>query len=75
MVQESDGSYYYIYNMDRRTKAIYALQPVRVHGEINRRYKSIKATKVEVMVRGTFRTVWTPRRGFKGLRQPGATRP
>lgn len=74
VLEQPDGSYYYIFNIDRDTKAEFVLDTVRVTGQVSDRYQSIKAQKMEVRRGDRYRTVWTPGRPYDPRRQPGATR-
>lgn len=74
VVQQSDGNYFFIHNIPLRTKARYALETVRVTGEVDLKYRSVKAVKMEVLEQGSYRRVWTPRRTTDDLRMPGASR-
>ncbi len=74
VVQQADGSYFFIHNIPRRTKARHALDAVRVTGEVDLKYRSVKAVKMEILEQGSYRRVWTPRRTTDDLRMPGASR-
>jgi hypothetical protein len=69
-----DGDFYYIFNIDRDTKMQFVLDTVRVTGEVNERYQSINAQRMQVRKGNTWETVWTPGRPYIPRRQPGATR-
>jgi hypothetical protein len=74
VLEQADGNYYYLFNIDRDTKLRFALDTVKVSGEVSERYQSIKADSMEVKQGNSFRQVWTPGRPYSPLRQPGATR-
>ena len=74
VVQQSDGTYFFIHNIPLRTKARHALETVRVTGEVDLKYRSVKAVRMEVLEQGSYRRVWTPRRTTDDLRMPGASR-
>lgn len=59
VLQQPDGEYYLIPNLDRAVKARYFLEDIRVTGEVNPRYKTINAQSLEVKQNGTYKTVWT----------------
>lgn len=78
VVQQPGGDYYFIPNLDRTIKARYVLENVRVSGDLNTRYKTVRADKLEVRKGDTYKTVWTQAwqsRSYEDLRRPGATRP
>jgi hypothetical protein len=78
VVQQPDGQYYLIINLDRAVKARYVLDDVRVTGEVNPKYNAVNAQKLEVKKEGSYKTVWTlelQEREYSDLRQLGATRP
>jgi hypothetical protein len=63
VVQQADGEYYIIPNIDRAIKAKYFLDEVAVVGDVNERYKSVTAD--ELLVRqpdGTYQQVWSVQR-------------
>ena len=70
---EGDG-FLYLHNVDIDVKENLVLKPVRVTGEVNRRYRSMEVARIEVRRDGDYRTVWTPARDEDDYRQPGATR-
>jgi hypothetical protein len=43
VVQQSNGDYYFIINLDRAVKARYVLEDVKVTGDVNDQYSSINA--------------------------------
>lgn len=53
------GDYYFIPNLDRAMLARHIRQKVRVTGDINKKYKSIKANSFEVMEKGTWKKTWS----------------
>lgn len=74
VVQQADGSFFYVHNIERRVKARHALDTVRVTGDVDLKYRSVRAVKMEVLEQGTYRRVWTPKRTSDDLRMPGASR-
>lgn len=63
VVQQPDGEYYIVPNIDRAVKAKYFLEQVAVIGDISERYKSITAN--ELLVRqpdGSYKQVWSEER-------------
>jgi hypothetical protein len=63
VVQQPDGEYYIIPNIDRALKAKYFLEEVAVVGDVNERYKSVTAD--EFLVKqpdGTYLQVWSVER-------------
>lgn len=78
VVQQPDGDYYFIINLDRAVKARYVLEDVKVTGEVNDQYSSIQAEEMAVKREGAYKTVWSEklqRREYRDLKQPGASRP
>jgi hypothetical protein len=59
VVQQPDGSFYIIPNIDRAVKARVVLEDVVVTGTVNPTYKSIKADKLEVKRGGEMKLVWS----------------
>ena len=59
VVQQPDGSFYIIPNIDRAVKARVVLEDVVVTGTVNPTYKSIKADKLEVNRGGEMKLVWS----------------
>ncbi|MEE4378034.1 MAG: hypothetical protein V2J55_11070 [Candidatus Competibacteraceae bacterium] len=59
VVQQPDGSFYVIPNVDRAVKARLVLDDVVVTGDINDRYKTIRADEIAVKRGGEMKTVWT----------------
>jgi len=59
VVQQPDGSFYVIPNVDRAVKARLVLDDVVVTGDINDRYKTIRANEIAVNRGGEMKTVWT----------------
>jgi len=76
-----DNKYYFVPNVDRAVMARHINEPVRVSGDLNPQYSSIRATKIEVQQQtGRWRSVWTPQQqdifsdpgiGPYPYRQPG----
>jgi hypothetical protein len=54
----SGNDYYFIPNVDRAILARHLNDRIRVTGELNGKYKSINATKIEVMKKGMWERVW-----------------
>lgn len=48
VVQQPGGTYYFIPNLDRAIKARYVLDDVRVSGDLNTQYKTVRADKLEI---------------------------
>lgn len=71
---QPDGDYYYIFNVDRDTKMQFVLDTVRVIGEVNEKYQSVDADRMQVKKGNTWETIWTPGRPYIPRRLPGATR-
>lgn len=69
-----DGDYFYLFNIDRDTKMQFVLDTVRVTGEVNERYQSINAQRMQVKKGNTWETVWSPGRPYIPRRLPGSTR-
>ena len=59
VLQQPDGSFYLIPNVDRALKARLVLDDVIVTGTVNERYKSIEADTIQVQRGGTLTTVWS----------------
>ena len=59
VVQQPDGSFYIIPNIDRAVKARVVLEDVVVSGKVNDSYKSIQADKLEVKRGGEMQLVWS----------------
>lgn len=74
VLEQPDGNYYYLFNIDRDTKLRFALDTVKVTGEVSDRYQSIRAESMEVKQGNSFTKVWEPGRPYSPLRQPGSTR-
>lgn len=55
-----DNKYYFVPNVDRAVLARHINQPVRVSGDLNPQYSSIRAQKIEVQRNGSWRSIWTP---------------
>lgn len=78
VVQQPDGQYYLIVNLDRAVKARYVLDDVRVTGDVNSRYNAVNAHKLEVKKGDSYKAVWTlelQEREYSDLKQLGSTRP
>jgi hypothetical protein len=75
VLAQSDGGFFYIFNIDRDTKLRFALDQVRITGDVNERYQSISADKMEVKKGNRYETVWRPGRAYSPYRQPGSTLP
>ena len=59
VVQQPDGSFYIIPNVDRAVKARVVLEDVQVSGDVNDQYKSITADQIQVKRDGEWKTVWS----------------
>ncbi len=59
VVKLEGPDYYFIPNLDRALLARYLNKRVRVVGEINPRYRSIRAKEFQVWRNGRWNTVWT----------------
>lgn len=59
VVQTADGTFYLIPNVDRAVKARAALEEVVVSGDVNEKYKTIDANKIQVRRDGQLKTIWT----------------
>ena len=55
----ADGKFYFVPNLDRAILAKYINQKVRVTGEVNEKYKSIQADKLEVYKDGQWALPWS----------------
>jgi hypothetical protein len=78
VVQQPNGDYYFIINLDRGVKARYVLEDVKVTGEVNEKYSSIQAQELAIKREGDYKTVWSEeqqRREYRDLKQLGASRP
>ena len=51
--------YYVLPNVSMNVLAKYATLNAKVTGEVNKKYNSIKANSVEVMVNGKYKVVWS----------------
>lgn len=61
VVLTPDNKYYFVPNVDRAVMARHINEPVRVSGDLNPQYSSIRANKIEVQQQsGRWRTIWTP---------------
>jgi len=52
------SKHYLLPNIPRNVKAQYIGKAIRVTGEVNRKYRAIKAEKLEVKRSGSYKTVW-----------------
>jgi len=59
VLQQPDGSFYIIPNVDRAVKARVVLEDVQVSGDVNDQYKSITADQIQVKRDGEWKTVWS----------------
>jgi hypothetical protein len=59
VVQQPDGTFYIIPNVDRAIKARVILEDVKVTGKVNPTYKSIQADTLEVKRDGEWKLVWS----------------
>ena len=59
VVLTDSGDYYFIPNLDRAILARHIRQKVRVTGDINKKYKTIKAESFEVMEKGAWKMTWS----------------
>jgi hypothetical protein len=59
VVQQPDGIFYIIPNVDRAVKARVVLEDVQVSGDVNDQYKSITADQIQVKRGGEWKTVWS----------------
>ena len=59
VLQQPDGSFYLMPNVDRAVKARLVLDDVIVTGEVNDRYKSIQVEELQVQRGGSLKTVWS----------------
>ena len=59
VVKLEGPDYYFIPNLDRALLARYLNKRVRVIGEINPRYRSIRVKEFQVWRNGSWKTVWT----------------
>ena len=59
VVQQPDGTFYIIPNVDRAIKARVILEDVKVTGKVNPTYKSIQADTLEVKRSGEWKLVWS----------------
>lgn len=75
VIEQPDGDFFYVFNIDRDTKLRFALDTVKITGDVNERYSSIKADQMEIKRGDSYQTIWKPGRPYNPLRQPGATRP
>ncbi|MCK0506902.1 hypothetical protein [Aromatoleum anaerobium] len=55
VLQQADGSYYMLTNVDRSVKARYALKDVSVTGKVNKLYKAVDVDTLQV----DGKTVWS----------------
>jgi hypothetical protein len=54
-----DGNYLFVPNLDRAILARHIAQRVRITGDIDTKYKAIKAQSLEVMKNETWTMVWS----------------
>lgn len=59
VVQTEDGNYFYITNIDWRTKLQYVLQRVRVEGKFSDRLSAIAADEFWVKHEGEYQLEWS----------------
>ncbi len=59
VIQQADGSFYLIPNVDRAVKARMVLDDVIVTGAVNDKYKSVEADEIQVKRDGEFKVVWS----------------
>ncbi len=59
VILTATGNYYFIPNLDRAQLARHIAEKVRVSGDINSKYKSIRAKKFEALKNGKWKTVWS----------------
>jgi hypothetical protein len=60
VVLTPDNKYYFVPNVDRAVMARHINEPVKISGDLNPQYSSIRATKIEMQQpSGRWRTVWT----------------
>jgi hypothetical protein len=59
VVQQADGTFFIIPNVDRAVKARVVLEDVVVTGTVNSTYKSIQADELKVKRGGQLQTVWS----------------
>ena len=61
VVLTPENKYYFVSNVDRAVLARHINEPVRISGDLNPQYSSIRATKIEAQQQsGRWRTIWTP---------------
>ena len=59
VVVTADEKYYCVPNVDRAILAKYLRNKVRLTGEISKKFKSIKATKLEVWEKDAWKKTWS----------------
>lgn len=59
VVLTSDKHYFFVPNIARRVMARWVAKKVRITGDQNDKYNSIKAEKLEVASNGTYKTKWS----------------
>ena len=74
VLDAGDGSFFYLHNVGTNAKEGLVLKDVRVTGTVDRRYRSIEASEIEVRSNGDYQTVWRPVRGEEDYKQPGSSR-
>jgi hypothetical protein len=59
VLEKGGKDYYFVPNLDRAILARHINQMVRVTGNMNPKYRSINANKLEVKEGGSWKTVWS----------------
>ena len=59
VLQQPDGSFYLMPNVDRAVKARLVLDDVVVTGTVNERYKSIEVDEIQTRRGGAMKVVWS----------------
>jgi len=62
------GDYYFIPNMDRAILARHINERVKISGDLNDKYNSIKAKELDIMKMGKYEKVWDTEGEFNLLR-------
>ena len=57
-VLTKDRKYYFVPNVDRAVLLKHVNDQVKIFGTISTKYVSINASKIEVLMNGTWRTAW-----------------
>lgn len=73
VVLTPENKYFFVPNVDRAVMSRHINEPVRVKGELNPQYSSIRATSLETQRGGQWRVVWSPEMQ-KGFFDPGTGR-